>query len=171
LTVLFSQFNDKSQAWQTIAAMGNDVLHGFPFDQVAKAHSQGPTADKGGLRDWTTKGALVSKVLDGAIFSLPVGQMSVILEDTDGYHIVRVIERIDAGMKPFTEAQKDIKKKIKDERSRKSGEEYLEKLRNKTPIWTIFDAPAAGSIPPRGVLPPASSILPLATAPQSGLGQ
>lgn len=140
LTAMFSQFNNKALAYQTVVAMGNDVLHnGIPFAQVAKQHSQGPTADKGGLRDWTTKGALVSKVLDGAIFSLPVGRMSQILEDNDGYHIVRVIERHDAGMMPFRDAQVEIKKKLKEERSKKNTEEYLEKLRNKTQIWTIFD--------------------------------
>ena len=139
LTALFSQFSNKSLAFQTAAAMGNDVLRGIPFAEVAKKHSQGPTADKGGLRDWTTKGALVSKVLDGAIFSLPVGRMSQILEDNDGYHIVRVIERHDAGMTPFRDAQVEIKKKLKEERSKKNTAEYLEKLRNKTQIWTIFD--------------------------------
>ena len=145
LTALFSQFNNKELAFQTVAAMGNDVLRGITFAEVAKKHSQGPTADKGGVRDWTTKGALVSKVLDGAIFSLPIGRMSQILEDDDGYHIVRVIERYDAGMKPFRDAQVEIKKKLKEERSKKSTEEYLEKLRNKTQIWTIFDEGGQGS--------------------------
>ncbi len=70
--------------------------------------------------------------------------MSQILEDNDGYHIVRVIERHDAGMKPFRDAQVEIKKKLKDERNKKGTEEYLEKLRNKTQIWTIFDDEAKG---------------------------
>ena len=65
--------------------------------------------------------------------------MSQILEDNDGYHIVRVIERHDAGMMPFRDAQVEIKKKLKEERSKKTTDEYLEKLRNKTQIWTIFD--------------------------------
>jgi parvulin-like peptidyl-prolyl isomerase len=141
LTASFSQFNDKALAGQTVAAMGNDVLHGIPFAEVAKKHSQGPTADKGGLRDWTTKGALVSKVLDGALFSplLQPNQMSVILEDSDGYHIIRIIERRDAGKVSFLDAQAGIKKKLKEERIKKTKAEYLDKLRNKTPIWTIFD--------------------------------
>ena len=114
------------QAWQTrLSAMGNDVLRNVaPFPEVAKKQSQGPTKDSGGYRDWTTKGALVSKVLDEAMFSpnLPVGRMSQILEDTDGYHIIRVIERQDAGMVPFRDAQGGIKKKLKEERITKNND-------------------------------------------------
>lgn len=145
LTATFANFDDKNGAWRAICQMGNDVLRGVPFADVAKKHSQGPTADKGGYRDWTTKGALVSKVLDEAVFSptLPVGQMSQIIEDTDGYHIVRVIERIDAGVKPFRDAQGDIKKKLTEEETKRLSTEYLQKLREKTQVWTIFDDPAA----------------------------
>ena len=58
---------------------------------------KGPTSHEGGRYDWTTKGSLVSDVIDQAIFSLPVGKLSRILEDEKGFHIVRVIEREDCG--------------------------------------------------------------------------
>ena len=38
--------------------MGNDVLNGRPFEEVAKESSEGPTAYNGGLYDWTTQGSL-----------------------------------------------------------------------------------------------------------------
>ena len=175
LTALFADFNDKQKAWNAIVDMGNDVLRGIaPFAEVAKKKSKGPTADQGGYRDWTTKGALVSKVLDAALFSpyLPPGRMSTIIEDTDGYHIIRVIERKDAGVVPFRDAQGGIKKKLKEERLKKSTTEYLEKLRGKTQIWTVFDEPAAtpAGQAPAGQVP--SAQLPAAqnTAPASGYG-
>jgi len=135
-----THYASKADARRALGEMGDAVLRGVPFGDVAKARSQGLTADKGGQRDWTTKGALLSSILDEAIFGLPVGKMSQILEDDDKLYIIRVIERREAGKTPLRDAQPEIMKQLKDERAKKQTEEYLEKLRAKTPAWTILDA-------------------------------
>jgi parvulin-like peptidyl-prolyl isomerase len=140
LTVLFSQFSSRDDATAAIVKLGNQIVDRQPFTEVAKAGSQGPTAAKGGLRDWTTKGSLKSTILDEAIFGLPVMQMSHILEDADGLHIVRVTERKQAYRTPFIEAQVEIRKQLKAEQSKKKTETYLTKVRQQNPIWTIFDS-------------------------------
>src|SRR5206468_1856648 len=104
---------------QLIADMGNGVLRGTPLAEVAKVRSQGATAGKGGQWEWTAQGSLRSTVLDRAIFSLPVGAMSQIVEDDDGYHIVRVLQRKAGGRTPFLEAQVEIKKQLRDDRKKK----------------------------------------------------
>ncbi len=139
LTVLFNRVPDKNAARAMIENLGNDVLRGVPFAEVAKKGSQGLTAGSGGQRDWTTKGSLKSTVLDEAIFGLPVMRMSQVLEDADGLHIVRVIQRKDAFRTPFKDAQVEIRKQLKEEQFRKKSEDYLTKLRQQNPIWTIFD--------------------------------
>ena len=139
LTVLFEKFPNKAAAELAIVDMGNQVLRGAPFAEVAKRYSQGPRAEFGGRYDWTSKGALVSDVLDRAIFSLPVGKLSQILEDRTGFHIVRVLERHDAGRKSFAEVQEDLRKRIQKERFEKKLKAYLDELRAKTYVWTVFD--------------------------------
>jgi parvulin-like peptidyl-prolyl isomerase len=109
---------------------------------VAKARSHGPTRFQGGLYESTTQGSLVSKLIDEAIFGLPVGSMSQILEDQQGFHIVRVIERVDAGCKPFIEAQTEIRQKLRDEDIERQKKEFVAKMKARTPVWTIFDPPA-----------------------------
>ena len=84
LMVRTSRFPGREAAYAALAEMGNQVLDGVPLAQVAKARSQGTTADKGGLQDWTGKGSLASRVLDEAIFTLPIGRLSPILEDRAG---------------------------------------------------------------------------------------
>jgi parvulin-like peptidyl-prolyl isomerase len=156
LAVRFDRFPTKAEAFQAIADMGNQVLHGVAFADVARARSQGATADQGGKRDWTSKGSLRSTVIDQALFGLPVGGMSQIIEDTDSFHIIRVVERKDAGRVAFTEAQPEIKKKLKEEMSNKAIEEYMTKLRNRTTVWTVFDKqpPPGGQQAPGGVNTP-----------------
>jgi len=139
LTVKVTASRPRGQAWTTLAAMGNEVMQGKPFADIARTHSEGPTALTGGAFDWTTKGSLVSKVVNEAVFTLPVGQMSAILDDGSSLHIVRVIERIDAGRTPFIEAQVAIRDKLQDERRKREMDEYLATVRGRTPVWTVYD--------------------------------
>jgi parvulin-like peptidyl-prolyl isomerase len=139
LMVRFSKHPTKDAAFQAIARMGNQVFGGVPFAQVAQNGSDGVTANQGGQFDWTSKGSLANQVVDTALFTLPVGQMSPILEGPKGYHIIRVTCRENEEVRPFLEAQVDIKKKIIEQRSQKGFKEYMVKLREKTPVWTIYD--------------------------------
>ena len=133
--------------------MGNEILAGKPLADVARARSEGPTASQGGLFDWTNEGSLASKRLDEAIFSLPVGQLSAIIEDEPSpnladqgaLHIVRVVERKEAGRTPFLEAQVGIRETLVAERQRKATDDYLGKLRERTPVWSVFDADSGGT--------------------------
>ncbi len=138
----FDKFDSKEAAWLAIAAWGREVQAGTPFAEVAQAHSQDISASDGGVHTWTNKDALVSQVLDEAIFTLPVGQLSQILEDKRGFHIIRVVERNDLTVTPFTDTQAEIKKKIRDERMSDKRQEYKSKLRQKIPVWNIFEEAA-----------------------------
>jgi parvulin-like peptidyl-prolyl isomerase len=139
LMVRYGKYPTKAAAFEAIAQMGNRVLNGEPFANVAKSGSDGVTAAKGGQCDWTSKGALVCQALDEALFGLPVGQLSPIITGDRGYHIIRVTRREEQAVTPFLQAQVDIKKKIVDQRSQKQFREYMAQLEARTPVWTIFD--------------------------------
>lgn len=148
LSVKMGLKRSRADAWDLLAGMGNEVLAGRPFTEVAKSRSEGPTASQGGVYDWTSKGSLASKILDEAIFSLPVGELSAILEDGELLHIVRVIERKPAGRIPFLEAQVGIREELLMERRKAASDEYLAKLRARTPVWTVFDDPVGSASQP-----------------------
>lgn len=140
LAVRFDRFPNRRAALDAIVAMGNEVvLGGAPLWAVAKRSSQGFTASQGGQHDWTTQGSLASEALDRALFELPIGQLSPIIEDETGYHIIRVLERHPAGRTPFTEVQKEIKKKLQEEKRKAAFAEYVARLRREIPVWTIYD--------------------------------
>jgi hypothetical protein len=56
-----------------------------------------------------------------------------------------VTERTDAGRVAFIEAQVEIRGKLQDERRKRQMDEYLATVRDRTPVWTIFDDEAGGS--------------------------
>jgi parvulin-like peptidyl-prolyl isomerase len=148
ITVRFDSFPTKAAAYGALAAAGNHVLEGKPFAIVAREASQGSTASQGGGQPWTKKGSLVSKQLDEALFQLPVGSLSPILEDDKGFHIIRVVERRDAGRVPFTEAQVEIRKRISEQRTEAAKKELVDSIRAKTKVWTIYDQPEQVASPP-----------------------
>ncbi len=139
LMVQFSKYRDKAEAYEAIAGLGNQVFTGADFAEAAKKGSQGPTAANGGAYGWTSKGSLKYAEIDRAIFALPVNALSQIVETEKGYHIIRVTERVDTETTPFRTAQVDIKEKIIQERTSKQLQDYLARLENKIPVWTIYD--------------------------------
>ena len=146
LMVRFSEFDSKGEAFGAIAKMGNAVLGGAPFDVVARRDSHGPTSHEGGRYDWTTEGSLVSTVIDEAIFTLPIGKLSRILEDEKGFHIVRVVDRKEAGCMPFQKTQREIREKIKEQDRDAKVKEYLARIKRETYVWNYFDEEGAQQI-------------------------
>lgn len=142
--VWFKDYNTKAEAYREIANMGNRMLRGAAFSRVAREQSKGFTASDGGWHDWTSKGSLRAKEIDEAIFTLPVDQLSQIIETEEGFHIIRVLDREDAGRKPFFKEQVRIKQELQKEKRDKQVDEFLAQLQSRTRVWTIFDdAPPA----------------------------
>ncbi len=139
IAIAYGAKRTKAQAWAELGRLGNMLLDGAAFADVARKHSEGATAKQGGLRDWTTKGSLVSAELDEALFSLPVGQLSRRIETDGEFHIIRVLERRSAGRVPFVEAQVGIKTKLRDMRRNAKLEAYLNKVKEQSKVHTILD--------------------------------
>ncbi len=145
--------NDRTATWRAIAEIGNELwqrvaanpeVRGAVFTKIAQEKSHGLTAKEGGLHDWTTRGSLRSKAIDEALFSLEVGQLSNIVESEIGFHIVRVLERKDAGRTSFEEAQSKIRTELERGLKQKLVEAELVKLRKKSRVWTAFDGDLSG---------------------------
>ena len=128
--------------------MGNDVIRGAAFAEVAKSRSDGPTAANGGVWPWTTQGSLVSQQIERAIFALPVASLSRILEEETEMHIVRVVERQGATHAPFEEAQAQIRKKLMKHREKEAQDAFINQIRKGIHVWTIYDNEAEARRPP-----------------------
>jgi parvulin-like peptidyl-prolyl isomerase len=140
-----SKYPSPAAAYDALAQMGNAVQSGTPFAEVAKARSDGLTASKGGVYGWTNQGSLASPILDQALFGLPVGALSQIIEDKLGPHIIRVVERKPAGRVPFADAENTIRKKIHSERARHELRVYLDELHKKVPVEISTDVMVGGA--------------------------
>ncbi len=162
LSVLFAKVPSREAANAMIWEMGREALYGGNLQAVARAKSQEPFASNGGLHDWTAKGSLASQVLDDQIFLLPLNKMSQVIEDADGLHIVRVLEREDEGVTSLADVQDEIRSKLRQQKINESQMEVMESMRDRVPVWSLFpdDIPGAKMLP-TSVLVPASSAAPV----------
>ncbi|WP_145245057.1 peptidylprolyl isomerase [Aeoliella mucimassa] len=147
LSVSYAGGSSRQAAQQKIVEAGNLAFEaaqknpaaGTPiFAELAPKYSDGFNASEGGLYDWTTKGSLVDTKLDDAIFSLPVGALSPIIDSGSALHIVRVVERREEGSTPFADVQDEIRKKMMNEQFNTQVQDFISQLRRKTRIWTIY---------------------------------
>lgn len=132
--IRFDRSPSRTEAKQVAAELNKQIVYGANLAAVAKKSSHGFRADEGGQHDWTSRGALVLKELDEAIFTLPVGKLSDVIETRDGFHVVRVIERTEATHKPFLEAQVKIKERIQNEKRNEAFKEHVAKLKDEIPV-------------------------------------
>ncbi len=139
VSVAYGAKRNRNEAYRELCRLGNLVQDGSVLADVAKEFSDGSTAGTGGSHDWTTKGSLVYEELDKAIFTLPVGYLSPIIEDRNAFHVIRVLERREAGRTSFLEAQVEIRKQLREGRHNAEVAKFLEKIRSSYSVWTIFD--------------------------------
>ncbi|MDX2479566.1 MAG: SurA N-terminal domain-containing protein [Desulfuromusa sp.] len=94
------------------------LLDGADFAQFAKTHSDDKSnAAQGGDLGTFGRGTMVSEFED-AVFALRPGQMSQVIQTPFGFHIVKVEEYREPGVKPLVDAIEEVKAGLKLEKSR-----------------------------------------------------
>ncbi len=104
----------------------NNVL----FDDLAKAYSEGPTADKGGLLTTINKNDLDPSIA-AAVSLLNKGDISPPIKSDSGIQILKLIDRETREGKLFETMRPKIYRELLNERINKRYREYLEELRSK----------------------------------------
>ena len=91
---------------------------GADFAQLARAHSDDQSnADDGGELGYFKRGVMVSE-FEEAAFSLNPGELSEIVRTPFGFHIIRVSEHIQPGVKPLVDVIDQVKQGLTEEKAR-----------------------------------------------------
>jgi peptidyl-prolyl cis-trans isomerase SurA len=114
-------------------AIRRRLLAGESFDLLAAKYSQGPAAASGGDVGFIEKGMVLAEIEEAA-FSLPIAQISPVIESSSGFHIIQVIDRRGGGIKSIESVREEIREKLDQEKIEKKFEEWLDLLRQKSHI-------------------------------------
>jgi PPIC-type PPIASE domain len=90
---------------------------------------------------WTELADVKSENERAAIKQLQPGQVSNIIESTDGLLLLRLIERQGEGYQPITAVVDPIRNGILADRKRAAELRLIGQLRSQSQIWTVFDSP------------------------------
>lgn len=118
---------------------------GASFEKLAKQHSQGPSAKKGGLLGSFKRGEL-NEAFEKVAFELQAGEHSGVVDTQFGFHILRV-DDIGTGSNASPEVEKK-KKQIRQQLRQKKLQEqlgsYVKKLRREAFVDVHEDAVVLG---------------------------
>lgn len=114
-------------------AIYNKLQDGADFFKLAKSESVSPEGVHGGDLGFFSQGQM-PKEFDDAVFSLKVGEFSKVVQSPYGYHIFKVIKKKEAGTMNFNDAREEIKEKLAKEKEKKAFSNWVNKLKNSTPI-------------------------------------
>lgn len=105
--------------------------NGEDFAALAKTYSEDPgSKENGGLYQDFERGKMV-KPFEDAAFSVPVGEMSDIIETNFGYHILLVIDR-KSETRLLDEVRVELETTLKQDKQAKAFESYVMELKEKS---------------------------------------
>ena len=112
----------KTAAEELLKTVNAELAAGADFAELAKKHSEGPSATQGGaLRgrnpklpagDYFARGDMVKPFEETAFDTLNPGEVSGLVETSYGYHIIKLEERKTPEIQPFASAQYEIQQKL-----------------------------------------------------------
>ena len=96
--------------------------------------SDAGTRTAGGLLGTVKRGDL-AEALEKAAFTIPVGEISPVIEAGYGFHILKVDARTDDALKPFEDVKIEIETKIQNDRFAVEYKTYMKKAWTEATIW------------------------------------
>lgn len=111
-----------------------ELTRGADFALLAQERSQEAIfAAKGGLWGWRSRGEMPQQ-METAAFSLHPGQVSDIIVDSEGFHIIKVEDARPAGPAPFAEVKEDVVDQLLARKHEEKLNALLDELRRKAVI-------------------------------------
>jgi peptidyl-prolyl cis-trans isomerase SurA len=175
------------EAREAAASLVTRARGGEDFGALAREHSQGATAANGGDLGTLARGDL-SPDLQKIAFSLAPASVSEPVLQGGGYRILKVVEKKEGSVVPFTEAKEEIMRRLAQTRMASAYEEYVAGLRKTAlvdlkvrevplsvdmPVGPGLEAPKVGPLPgappaaPEATSPAAEDIQEFTTSPQA----
>ena len=111
-------------------AMLDELAKGAKFEDLARAHSIDATASRGGDVGYFRAGQLIPD-FEKACLKLDVGQTSGIVQTQFGYHIIKLTDKKEPGVKSYEEAKRAIEAELKKKKRSELFNALVLRLKNK----------------------------------------
>ncbi|HCN19654.1 MAG: hypothetical protein A3C38_07470 [Planctomycetes bacterium RIFCSPHIGHO2_02_FULL_50_42] len=133
LMLKFSSYPSKEEAWKRAEEIRARAVRGESFDGLVKEYSQGPRASAGGVWEFDEVLNMKGKIREAAL-GLEKGEISEIVETTDGLHILMALDVREAKEPDFETLQEEIQDRLFKEEALKKKKEYLRELKKNSVV-------------------------------------
>lgn len=145
--------SQKQEKKEKAESVRKKIAGGEDFMELAEKHSDFGGAEKDVVRTFK-KGTMPEK-FDKVAFNLEEGKLSPVIETDMGYHIVKVMEKTEAGVASLEDVREKIIEVLKVKQRREAMSEYMEKLKSDAEIEYVEPLPEAPRPTPQpGMQPP-----------------
>jgi peptidyl-prolyl cis-trans isomerase C len=128
----------KAKAREKLEGIQQKVDKGEDFGALAKKHSEGPSASKGGDLGYFERGQM-AKPFEEASFALKPGEVSDIVETRFGYHLIKVTDKKSETTIAYAEIKDKLGEYLKQERVQKEVSLYVENLEQKGKVERFLE--------------------------------
>ncbi len=124
--ILFKVEGDDEAAWEDARKKAEGIAEqarsGADFAELARKNSQDGSASSGGDLGFFGRGRMV-KPFEDAAFSLPKNDVSAPVRSQFGWHVIKVTDRREAGVKPLEQVRAVLESELKQQKGAKAFEE------------------------------------------------
>ena len=124
--------NASAEREERVRSLAQGVLDelrgGADFAAAAAEHSEDEgTAEAGGDLGFFPRGQMMPP-FEEAAFSLPLGELSDLVRTALGFHVLRVEERLEVGIKPLEEARQEVVNALQAEKAEEAAMIFVDDL-------------------------------------------
>ncbi|MFN2362820.1 MAG: peptidyl-prolyl cis-trans isomerase [Halarsenatibacteraceae bacterium] len=122
---------DSEEAAEDALTRLND---GEDFAELAREVSTGPSAENGGQLGVVNESTQFDPTFKEAALALETGEISEVVQTDFGYHIIKVDEKVEAGVRDFSEVQDEIEAILLERERQDIWQNYVEELKNNAEV-------------------------------------
>jgi parvulin-like peptidyl-prolyl isomerase len=121
--------DEKAEILKKMEGLLDRVKGGEDFSELANEYSEDPGSNtRGGLYENFGRGQMVPP-FEEASFSVPVGEVSDIVETTYGYHIIQVVDR-QKETRPLEEVRAELEETLKQSQQNEAFQAHMTQLKD-----------------------------------------
>ncbi len=115
---------------QDAVLLRGKIIGGEKFEDMARQHSEGMKADKGGDWGWLEEADLRPEIKNG-IVNLKAGELSEVVDAGDDFFVIKLDERKTAGVQSFDEVRQQIEDELRQAEGERLFSAWIERLKLK----------------------------------------
>lgn len=145
LRLIFQRSGDEAETkLEKLKQLRGEILAGKPFADAAKDVSQDPSAETGGDWGWVEPSQFRDE-LKQPLEALEPGEISDVIETTEGFYLLFVEKKREESVKSFTEVREEIETDLRRQKIELLTSEWIERLRKKFPVIYHIPTPPDAS--------------------------